>query len=151
MAALVQRLLGRTEPEPAPSPFEPTNVEDRRRLRCARDRLARCEARLAELGDEINPTREGSGRWAELESERREVYAIRRTTLSEIARLTTPPLPIDEAWERKMQAFVRGRVKHAKEWIAELERQGDLRQARLARLDLLDVRAATEREYGGGV
>lgn len=113
-------------------------------------KLKAIDVRRAELEQLLQREKPGSYRHQELQSEAAELFALRRAITYKIAEADAPGPPRAErlARERRIEAEVSQRRAGLLEWVEVLERQGDYRQARIWRREMLNLREQVEREFG---
>ena len=112
------------------------------------DRLRDIATRLADLEIQLNNCpKDGSYERQELESEKNDLLTHRRVTERALTDLAAPPAKPNERREKFITAETATRRESTVAFVEKLERQGDFRQARLWRAELLNLREQVEKEY----
>lgn len=134
---------------------EKQQAEEERCLKAARavevekHRLVQIEKRLAELDDRLGSVagtegKDFSYRDRELMAERRELQDLRRTTEGRInghsAELTPTQQEAEAQRQARLDAWVQEQTANTLAFAEKLESEGDYRQARIHRMDLLRIR-----------
>lgn len=116
--------------------------------------LQQIDARIAAIDERLRVTPPGAYLSSELSQERSDLLARRRTTANEIADLDAadqPPTAAEiakrEAYERRVATEVANRTEVHEHFVRKLEAQGELREARIQRMAMLEIDAQVRREW----
>src|SRR5262245_58610 len=118
----------------------------------AAGRLRDCDRRLAEIELELLRVGPGSYKHQELQTEQRDLSAMRRVALDRITNDRDPPVveinARRERDKRLLASEIRTRTLHILEFVEVLEREGDYYNGRLHRMEILNLPELICREFG---
>jgi small-conductance mechanosensitive channel len=111
-------------------------------------RIADIDKRRAEIEVVEKTLGPRSYRAQELEAERVDLMRLRSTTTEELRALNATDKPLDPQRAKLLDELVVERKESVENFIKKLEREGDWRQVRIWKMELLDIRRQVAKEYG---
>ena len=115
-------------------------------LDCLRDALSRIGQREKQIDAELRRLPQTSDAFTERRVERAEILGLKRKAETRLNELLNPPPP-DPRQKASIDALVKEREEQFLHSIERFERQGEHRQARIWRMELLSVRRSIIAEY----